>query len=302
MEISAEPAVPAAIPKPVSEPPSKIQIPFPRVETAAATDNEIPVPVPAPPVAPRRVSPPALEPLSRIEGETDSESPGWMDSFTLGRAIGIMLFLTLLAGSYVYHRELGQALIWFGKEIAGEDSPESSNLAPPQVPGIAHSIPEPSPPARSVPPVSSNVAPPPDSTETRGTNLPLASDTTPSPQFKGEAPGALVPLTQVTRSPSLASPADNSVEAGQQEYLQALQILRSPSRSAEISEAVRLLWIAVEKGNTSAEIDLAELFRTGRGVAKNCDQTRILLSAAARKGSSEARKRLEAFQREGCAN
>jgi TPR repeat protein len=58
----------------------------------------------------------------------------------------------------------------------------------------------------------------------------------------------------------------------------------------------------VEKGNTAAEIDLAELFRTGRGVAKNCDQTLILLSAAARKGNAEARKRLEAFQREGCSN
>jgi hypothetical protein len=302
MGIPAEPAVPGSIPKTVAEPPPKIQVSLPRVETAAATGNQIPEPVPAPPVAPRRVSPPALEPLSRFEGETDSESPGWMDSFTLGRAIGIMLLLTLLAGSYVYHRELGQALIWLGNEIAGEDSPESSKLAPPVVPGVAHSIPEPSPPAGSVPPVSSSAEPPPGSTETRGTNLPLASDTTPSPQFKGEAPGALVPLTQVTRSPSPASPADNSSQTGQQEYLQALQILRSPSRSAEISEAVRLLWIAVEKGNTAAEIDLAELFRTGRGVAKNCDQTRILLSAAARKGSAEARKRLEAFQRQGCAN
>jgi hypothetical protein len=298
LEISAEPAVPASLPKPVSEPQARIQVSLPRGETAAGTDNKISVTI----AAPQRVSPPALEPLSRFEGETDSESPGWMDNFTLGRAIGIMLFLTLLAGSYVYHRELGQALIWLGNEIAGEDSPESSKLASPEVPGVAHSIPEPSPPARSAPPVSSNAAPPPGSTDTRGTNLPLASDTTPSPQFKGEAPGTLVPLTQVTRSPSPASPVDNSAETGQQEYLQALQILRSPSRSAEISEAVRLLWIAVEKGNTAAEIDLAELFRTGRGVAKNCDQTRILLSAAARKGSAEARKRLEAFQRAGCAN
>jgi len=56
-----------------------------------------------------------------------------------------------------------------------------------------------------------------------------------------------------------------------------------------------------EKGNTNAELDLAEL-SARRGVVKNCDQTRILLSAAARKGSAEARKRLEAFLREGCSN
>ncbi|HTB91751.1 MAG TPA: hypothetical protein VK728_02900 [Candidatus Sulfotelmatobacter sp.] len=302
VEIPAEPDVPASIPKPVSEPPPKNQISLPKVEITAPTENQNRLPVPVPPVTPRRVLPPALEPLSKFEGETDSESPGWMDSFTLGRAIGIMLFLTLLAGSYVYHRELGQALIWLGHEIAGEDSPENSKLTPSEVPGVAHSIPETSSPTRSVPSVSSRVEPPPVSTETRGTNLPLASEATPSPEFKEKAPGALVPLSQVTRPPSHDSAADNSAETGQQEYLQALQILRSPSRSAELKEAVRLLWIAVEKGNAGAEIDLAELFRTGRGVAKNCDQAGILLSAAARKGNAEARKRLEAFQRAGCAN
>jgi TPR repeat protein len=109
-------------------------------------------------------------------------------------------------------------------------------------------------------------------------------------------------LNQVARPPAAAPPADNSAETGQQEYLEALQILRSPSRASEIPTAIQLLWAAVEKGNVGAEIDLAELFRTGRGVAKNCDQARILLSAAARKGSAEARKRLEAFQREGCSD
>jgi TPR repeat protein len=84
--------------------------------------------------------------------------------------------------------------------------------------------------------------------------------------------------------------------------LKASQILRSPSRASEVPAAIKLLWVSVEKGNTGAEIALAELFRTGKGVAKNCDQTRILLSAAARKGSAEARKRLEEFRREGCSN
>ena len=296
------PQVPLAIPKPIPEPLAAIQISLPKIEAPASTEKQIPEPLPAPPAVPRRVQPPALEPLSSFEGDTDSESPGWMDGFTLSRAIGIMLFLALLAGSYVYHREVGQALIWLGHEIAGEDSPESSKRAPPEVPAAAHSIPEPSPPARPVASDSPSVESQPASTEPRGTNLPSASEKTPTPQLKEAAPGALVPLTQVTRSPSPASPADNPVDTGQQEYLKALQILRSPSRAAEVHEAVRLLWIAVEKGNTGAEIDLAELFRKGRGVLKNCDQTRILLSAAARKGNAEARKRLEEFQREGCAN
>jgi hypothetical protein len=225
-----------------------------------------------------------------------------MDRFTLGRVIGIMLFLTLVAGSYVYHREVGQALIWLGHEIAGEESPESSKIVQPAVPSATHAIPESSPSARAVPPPPLTIQQSPASNEPRGANLPPASDKTPSPQLKGATPGSLVPQTEVTRTPSPFPPADNSVETGQQEYLQALQILRTPSRTAEIPEAVRLLWVAVEKGNIDAEVGLAELFRTGKGVAKSCDQTRILLSAAARKGSAEARKRLEAFLREGCTN
>jgi TPR repeat protein len=139
-------------------------------------------------------------------------------------------------------------------------------------------------------------------TEPSSANLPAASDKTPSPQIKGESPGSLVPLTQVTRPPAPAAAGDNSVEPGQPEYLKALQILRSPGRSSEVPAAIQLLWAAVEKGNIGAEVDLAELFRTGQRVAKNCDQARILLSAAARKGSAEARKRLEALQRQGCGN
>lgn len=225
-----------------------------------------------------------------------------MDSFTLGRAVGIMLFLTLLAGSYVYHRELGQAIIWFGHQIAGDETSESSKAVRPEIPFVSRTAPPPAPAPRVVEPLVPSSQKSPDTTDPKSANLPAASDTTPTPQLKNTTPGALVPLTQVTRPAAPSSPVDNSVEAGQQEYLEALQILRSPSRASEVPAAIQLLWASVEKGNTAAEIALAELFRTGKGVVKNCDQTRILLSAAARKGNVEARKRLEAFRREGCGN
>jgi len=301
-EISPEPVVPVAIPKSVAEPPAKIQVSLPNPEPPAATETRIPKPSPVPPVASRRVLPPALEPLSSFEGETDSANPGWMDRFTLGRAIGIMLFLTLLAGSYVYHRELGQGLIWLGHQIAGDDSPENSTVVRPVIPSVPHAIPESAPASRPVEPPQPGIRQSPDANEPKSANLSAAPDKTPSPQLKDATPGSLVPLTQVTRPPATPPPTDNSADAGEHEYLEALQILRSPSRTSEVPAAIQLLWVAVEKGNTSAEIDLAELFRTGRGVTKNCDQTRILLSAAARKGSAEARKRLEAFRREGCGN
>ena len=301
-ETPVEPAAPAAISKSVEEPPAKIPLSLPKPVPPAPMETRIPEPLPAPPVAPRRV-PPALEPLSSLEGETDSDSPGWMDRFTLGRAIGIMLFLAMFASAYVYHREVGQTLIWLGHQIAGDDSPENSKVVRPAVPPAPHATPQPTPPASAIPPPPLTVQESPDTSGPKSANLPAAaSDKTPSPQLKDATQGSLVPLTQITRPPASAPPADNSVEAGQQEHLEALQILRSPSRVSEVPAAIQLLWVAMEKGNTGAEIDLAELFRTGRGVAKNCDQARVLLSAAARKGSAEARKRLEAFRREGCSN
>lgn len=299
-EIFEKSAAVVEVPISATEQPATIPLSLPKAEPPVVTPPPGAEHAPVPRLIPRR-APPALEPLSSFEAETDSETPGWMDRFTLGRAIGIMLFLTLFAGSYVYHRELGQALIWLGHQIAGDESPENSKTIQPQVPSTVQPAPEPTPGSRIIEPPSTAIQ---HSTEaeTTSTNLPAASDKTPSPQLKSPSPGSLVPLTQVTRPSAPTPPAGNSVEPGQPEYLQALQILRSPSRSSEVPAAVQLLWAAVEKGNTGAEIDLAELFRTGRGVTKNCDQTRVLLSAAARKGSAEARKRLEAFQRQGCDN
>ncbi len=252
---------------------------------------------------------PALEPLSSFEGETDAEIPGWMDRFTLARAIGIMLFLTLIAGSFVYHHELGHALMWLGQQIAGDDSSESShpvaspqNVAATSAPANSESSPA---PAVVSPLQTSSIHPSSaaESTLTPGSAaLPAAIESTPSPQLKDSSSHALVPLTQMTRTPAApASAAAESIgDAGQQEYQRALAILRAPNREAELPEAVRLLWTAVERGNLAAEIALADLYRTGRGVSKNCAQAKILLGTAARKGSAEAQKNLQNLQREGC--
>ena len=107
-------------------------------------------------------------------------------------------------------------------------------------------------------------------------------------------PSTATPLPETS---SAVAPGDE--QAGQPEYLQALQILRANSGIGTV-EVVRLLWISVEKGNPSAEIVLADLYWHAKGVARNCDQTRILLTAAARKGSAVAQKQLQQFQQEGC--
>jgi TPR repeat protein len=63
---------------------------------------------------------------------------------------------------------------------------------------------------------------------------------------------------------------------------------------------VALLWSAVKKGNLSAEVTLGDLYRRGDGVVKSCDQARVLLVAASKKGSADARQQLEQMAEKGC--
>lgn len=66
------------------------------------------------------------------------------------------------------------------------------------------------------------------------------------------------------------------------------------------SDAVSLLWEAVGKKNAEATELLANAYLTGQGVSKNCDQARVLLDAAARKGRKDAGERLRHLQAFGC--
>jgi hypothetical protein len=72
------------------------------------------------------------------------------------------------------------------------------------------------------------------------------------------------------------------------------------TRNQDPAEQVRALWSAVGQGNTAAEVTLAKLYLIGGGVAKNCDQARVLLRAAAKKGNPEAIAKLSQITRQGC--
>ena len=65
-------------------------------------------------------------------------------------------------------------------------------------------------------------------------------------------------------------------------------------------EAAQWLWKAVAKGNPSATLALSDLYLRGDGVPKSCDQARLLLDAAARKGSRAAAEQLQNLQAFGC--
>ena len=241
----------------------------------------------------KRISPNLAgpEPLSTLEHSPGTLRASWTDWFTLSHAIGLMLFLTVVVAIAAYHREVGKALIWLGEAMGGvevnQPSSPSSDDAVPSTPSAQLSTSK--EPASAMPTMASD----------KGATGAAVMGNNPQSPLSSVPRNELPPTTPLSGMSTLPS-SDVSQGTGQEEYVEAMQLLRGKNAAADTSEAVRLLWISVEKGHPNAEVALADLYWHGRGVVRNCDQTRILLSAAARKGNSEAQKRLQQFQREGC--
>jgi len=87
---------------------------------------------------------------------------------------------------------------------------------------------------------------------------------------------------------------------GTQELLQAQRYLDGRGVARDSGQAAALLWQAVSKQNTRADLMLADLYLRGDGVGKSCDQARLLLVAAAKKGAAEAAEKLRNIESSGC--
>jgi len=73
-----------------------------------------------------------------------------------------------------------------------------------------------------------------------------------------------------------------------------------PGAARDSRQAATWLWKAVGKKNLTATMLLSDLYLRGDGVPKNCDQARLLLDAAGRKGATAAAERLRNLQAFGC--
>jgi hypothetical protein len=219
-----------------------------------------------------------LEPLEAAPQSLVKSAPTWMEWFTLSRVVTIMIALALLVTLSAFHRALGQGLIWLGEAMGGSQSIQ------------------PQPDATEVSPNSQLNSPGPDpSQQPIGTP---ATQENAKPESK-RTPLQQIPASEATRSAQPLVPPSVS-ETGLSEYSKALQLLHGKKGGEDTSEAVRLLWDSVGKGNTSAELTLAELYWHGEGIEHNCDQARSLLGVAARKGNFDAQKLLKKFDQEGC--
>jgi hypothetical protein len=92
-----------------------------------------------------------------------------------------------------------------------------------------------------------------------------------------------------------------AAQSGAEEMAMAEKYLNgSPGVARDSAQAAQWLWKAVGKSNLEATLALSDLYLRGDGVPRSCDQARLLLDAAARKGGRAAAERLRNLQASGC--
>ncbi|MFL6304454.1 MAG: hypothetical protein ACJ72H_13030 [Candidatus Sulfotelmatobacter sp.] len=122
--------------------------------------------------------------------------------------------------------------------------------------------------------------------------------TAPAPTAKAAPAARPEPTTSSDRVSAPAPPADRG---GAEELVVAQRYLNGANgQGRDTAEAAKWLWKSIAKHNGQATLLLADLYLKGNGVPKNCDQARILLDSAARKGISGAGERLRNLPAFGC--
>ncbi len=102
-------------------------------------------------------------------------------------------------------------------------------------------------------------------------------------------------------SDRVSTPASLADRWGAEELAVAQRYLNGANaQGRDTAEAAKWLWKSIAKHNGQATLLLADLYLKGNGVPKNCDQARILLDSAARKGVSGAGERLRNLPAFGC--
>jgi hypothetical protein len=192
--------------------------------------------------------------------------------------------MVVVAGAllYVYQREVGNTLISLGETVTGK--PKASAVVP------------------------ESKSPEPVNPWLKGNGTPDKAEADTAPNSK--------PEVTPSEGPTPAKPnalTGNAERIGSEQEQQAVRYhLGANNPSAWVTdiqeadpprsegESIASLWGGVRGGSVSAELSLAERFIRGHGVAKNCDQARVLLRAAANKGTREARLRLYQLESASC--
>lgn len=136
--------------------------------------------------------------------------------------------------------------------------------------------------------------------QSAGAQSPVARSSIAASGPRDIAPDSLALASErVAKTPP--APTAEPENPGESQLILAWQYLEGQGgKPRDPTAASQLLWSAVEKGNLTAETTLANLYLRGEGVPKNCDQARVLLSAASDKGDPEAKRKLLELDHTGC--
>jgi hypothetical protein len=186
-----------------------------------------------------------------------------------------VFFVALIILLYGYREEVGQSLISLGQKMSS--SSETSQSQPIKEPETQKPAMEP----KTIP------------------ATPATTESIPAPQSESANPRLSTDVRSAPANSTLPEKTDAAFrDARPAPTVDATAI--TDSRSHDPADQVRSLWSAVAQGNTSAEVTLAKLYLIGGGVTKSCDQARVLLQAAAKKGNGEALDKLSQINQQGC--
>jgi hypothetical protein len=208
-----------------------------------------------------------------------------------GGIIALALAVILAAVAYNFRQDIGNILVQMGHSISGDTHSASVPAAESTKPDV---------PADD----QQRAQVPSEIQSTDAGNEHKSSAVPPSGPNDGGASTVKPPATQNTAIKPQDT-TDTKTEApdsqtGQEEFNAARDILRGPYRAAEMPKAIDLLWAGVRKGYVPAEVTLADLFRRGEGVDQSCAQAKVLLIAASKKGSTDAKLMLRLMAEKGC--
>jgi PilZ domain len=174
---------------------------------------------------------------------------------------GIVLAALVLIALGVYRRELGHRLMSLGSSLAGDEQKAKAGApAAAEVPAVPEQA-----GADAKPAVMSEGKDGSRETDQGGGAAPIGKE-------------QIVPATKVSMATAK----------------------RSASQQASTSEGISSLWRSVENGDIRAEVLLADRYIRGEGVPQSCAQARVLLEAAAKRGSAEAQQKLDKLVPGGC--
>ena len=196
----------------------------------------------------------------------------------------------LTLGGYIYGVHVGRSQISAVTRSATAPDAQTRPAVPAPAPVPASTLASGAPSAPTDAPVTPSEAPP----ITNGTpgKTPKTEEASPSSVKPSGAEG--------NSADSRGLQPGQPSEGGQSELDAALASLRGTNGTPDSFRAARLLWAAVGKGNSSAEVILADLYVRGAGVPKSCEQGRVLLRAASKSGNHEAETKLRELNTKGC--